>query len=74
MSDFEWVGEFDLAIGILRDYLGQQTDDVEVYEQLADILLQKGDMDGARKVAETILTMRPHHRNAHLIIDSIRGE
>lgn len=68
------VGEFDLAIGILRDYLAEQTDDVEVHEQLAGILLQKGDMDGAQKVAETILTVYPHHRNAHLIIASIRGE
>lgn len=67
------IGNVAAALDLFRQYVQAHPGDIEAMGLLIDILVQAGQMEEARQVAECILERQPRHARARAIVENGRG-
>ncbi|MFC1525850.1 tetratricopeptide repeat protein [Candidatus Latescibacterota bacterium] len=68
---YHQLGQPEEAIGLMSDYLKHHPEDDEIQVQLALRLAETGDQDGARQMAEDVLSRDAGHAAARALLDRL---
>jgi len=68
------LGEYDLIIGYMRDYLARKSRDNGIRFNLAMTLMRKGDKKGSKLQFRKILSYDQKHSQARAMLDRLRRE